>query len=85
VSGAEAFSWVVTILVALTTVGFVLYLEGLRRLPLGERPRTPIYDRLGRQIGMAENPDYHLNPGTGPGTGAGTEDGDEDRNGGSDQ
>jgi hypothetical protein len=85
VSGADLFSWVITVLVAATTVGFVLYLDGLRRLPLGERPRTPVYDRLGRQIGTAENPDYHLNPGTGPSTGAGTVERNEDADGGSDQ
>ncbi len=62
---AEIISWLVTGLVVTILVAFVVYLVGLRRIPLGERPRTAVYDRLGRLIGVAENPDYHVSPGTG--------------------
>ena len=41
-------------------------LIGLRRLPMGARPRTPSYNRLGEFIGLTENPDYHENPGEDP-------------------
>ena len=62
---AEILSWLITLVVVAVLAAFVVYLLGLRRLPLGERPRTAVYDRFGRQIGVAENPDYHVSPGTG--------------------
>ena len=59
-------SWLVSALVALLLVGFVFYLVGLRGLPMGTRPRTPSYNRLGEFIELTENPDYHENPGEDP-------------------
>jgi hypothetical protein len=61
---AEVISWLITVVVLAILAAFVLYLFGLTRLPLGERPRTAVYDRFGRQMGVAENPDYHVSPGT---------------------
>ncbi len=61
---ADLLSWSISALVAATLVAFAVYLVGLRALPLDRRPLTAVYDRLGRQIGVAENPDYHENPGT---------------------
>lgn len=58
-----ALQLTITLLVALTLATFVWALLSLRRLPLGERPRTPTYDRFGREIGEMENPDFHENPG----------------------
>lgn len=60
---AEVISWAVTAIVAVILLGFVGYLAGLRGLPVDERPRTAVYDRFGHQTGVAENPDYHENPG----------------------
>ena len=62
-------SWLISALVAVLLVGFVFYLVGLRRLPMGTRPRTPSYNRLGEFIGLTENPDYHENPGEDPAKG----------------
>ncbi len=62
-SWTDLTSWLITAIVVATLLAFVGYLLGLRALPLEERPRTPIYDRLGKQIGVSENPDYHVNPG----------------------
>ncbi len=62
---AEVISWVLTALVGAILAAFLIYLVGLRRIPLGERPRTAVYDRFGRLIGFDENPDYHVSPGTG--------------------
>ncbi|MBX6343250.1 MAG: hypothetical protein IRY97_12380 [Thermomicrobiaceae bacterium] len=59
----DVAAWLVTALVVALLVAFVLALLSLREIPLGERPRTPLYDRLGRQIAVTENPDYHENPG----------------------
>lgn len=59
----ELLSWLITILVAALLLTFAGALLSLRRLPLGRRPTTNIYDRLGRPIGRTENPDYHENPG----------------------
>jgi hypothetical protein len=62
----EIVSWIATAIVIILTAGFVVALMSLRRAPLARRPKTPIFDRLGRQIGMTENPDYHANPGEDP-------------------
>ena len=62
---ADIVSWLITGVVVAVLAAFVVYLLGIRHLPLGQRPRTAVYDRLGRMIGVAENPDYHVSPGTG--------------------
>lgn len=59
-------SWVVTGMTLLLIVSFCFALISLRHTPLAHRPKTPIYDRLGRPIGMTENPDFHVNPGEDP-------------------
>jgi hypothetical protein len=59
-------AWAITFIVALILVTFAVALVGINRLPLGERPKTPIYDRFGRPEGEAANPDYHENPGESP-------------------
>lgn len=59
-------SWLITATVVVTLVPFAIALVAIMRLPLGERPETPIYDRLGRPEGEAANPDYHENPGEPP-------------------
>jgi hypothetical protein len=60
-------AWLITALVLALLVAFVAALISLRRLPVGRRPLTRTYDRLGRFIGVTENPDYHENPGEDPG------------------
>ncbi len=62
-SMTDLLSWGITAVVALILAGFVLYVVGLRAIPTDKRPTTPVYDRLGREIDVAENPDYHVNPG----------------------
>jgi hypothetical protein len=56
-------SWTITLLVVGILITFAIYLVGLRRLPLADRPRTPTFDRFGQFLGYAENPDYRENPG----------------------
>lgn len=56
-------SWLITALVVLILVTFAIALVGINRLPLGERPKTAVFDRFGREEGVAANPDYHENPG----------------------
>jgi hypothetical protein len=60
---SAAVSWIATLIVIALVVSFVAALVSLRRVPLAQRPKTPIFDRLGREIGETENPDYHANPG----------------------
>jgi hypothetical protein len=59
-------TWLVTLLVVALLLTFAAALIGINRLPTGLRPRTPQYDRLGRMVGVSENPDYHANPGEEP-------------------
>ena len=59
----DMFSWLITAVVVVVLAAFVLYVAGLRTLPTDRRPRTRTFDRLGRFIGLIENPDYHENPG----------------------
>ena len=42
----------------MSVVAFGLYVVALAKLPVNERPKVPILDRFGRQIGMFENPGY---------------------------
>jgi hypothetical protein len=60
---SEITSWLISGLVVLLLVTFIWALISLRQLPLGQRPRTRTYNRLGQLMGVAENPDYHENPG----------------------
>jgi hypothetical protein len=60
---SEILSWLITALIAVLLASFVFYVVGLRALPIGRRPRTPKYNRLGQMIGIGENPDYRENPG----------------------
>jgi regulator of protease activity HflC (stomatin/prohibitin superfamily) len=62
----EIVSWTATVIVVALIAAFIVALFSLRQMPLAKRPVTPIFDRLGRQIGMTENPDYHANPGEDP-------------------
>jgi hypothetical protein len=62
----EVVSWTVTAAVFALIVAFAAALISLRRIPLAERPKTRIFDRLGQPIGLTENPDYHVNPGETP-------------------
>jgi hypothetical protein len=62
----EAVSWIATVIAIALIAAFIVALVSLRQMPLARRPETPIFDRLGRQIGMTENPDYHANPGEDP-------------------
>jgi hypothetical protein len=57
---------VITVFVLVLIAAFALALVSMARLPLGERPVTRTYDRLGRYIGRTENPDFHVNPGEDP-------------------
>lgn len=59
-------SLVITAFVIVILVAFVVFLIGLRQIPLDERPKTPTYNRLGQLIGETENPDFHVNPGEEP-------------------
>ena len=59
----ELVSWIATVLVIALLLAFGAALISLRALPTVDRPHTPIYDRLGSILGLAENPDYHENPG----------------------
>ena len=56
-------SWGITVLVVVILITFAVALVGINRLPLGERPKTPVFDRFGCEEGVAANPDYHENPG----------------------
>lgn len=60
---SQLIGWTVTAVVVALLAVFALYVAGMARLRLGSRPHTPYYDRYGRQLGMHENPDYHVNPG----------------------
>ena len=60
---SEITSWLISGLVVLLLVTFIWVLISLRQLPLGQRPRTRTYNRLGQLMGVTENPDYHENPG----------------------
>ncbi len=60
---ANFIAWAISALVGATLLTFVVYLRGLLALPTGHRPRTPMYDRLGREVNETENPDFHVNPG----------------------
>lgn len=62
----EALSWIATGIVLALAAALVVALLSLRHVPLAERPKTQIYDRVGHPIGMTENPDYHANPGEDP-------------------
>jgi len=59
----EAVSWAIAALVMVLLVAFAWAVVSYRALPTIERPRTRTFDRLGRFIALAENPDYHENPG----------------------
>jgi hypothetical protein len=59
-------SWAIGAVVTITLIAFVVYLIGLRDLPMGHRPKTPTYNRLGQIVGLTENPDFHVNPGEEP-------------------
>lgn len=63
---SDVVSWAATVVVIALTLAFIAALISLRRIPLAERPKTRIFDRLGRPIGRTENPDYHVNPGEQP-------------------
>ena len=71
----EIVSWLATAVVVCLIPAVLAAVASLRRVPLAERPETPIFDRLGRQIGITEKPDYHVDPGEdsrdGPDQGAG--------------
>jgi hypothetical protein len=56
-------AWTITALVVVLLLTFVGSLISTLTMPAGERPRTRTYDRFGRVMGFAENPDYHDNPG----------------------
>jgi hypothetical protein len=56
-------AWGATVLDVALLIGFACSLLSLRRVPTKERPRTPTYDRFGHPVALAENPDYHENPG----------------------
>jgi hypothetical protein len=56
-------SWLITLLVVSIVTTFVIYLVGLRGLPLADRPRTPTFNRFGQFLDYEENPDYRENPG----------------------
>ncbi|HEX5572376.1 MAG TPA: hypothetical protein VFX31_13365 [Ktedonobacterales bacterium] len=58
----EFVDWLITILVVALVVVYLWYMVSLRRQPDRRRPRTEVYDRLGRPIAMQQNPDYHVNP-----------------------
>ncbi len=55
--------WAITALVAVLLLACIAAIISMRALPLGERPRTPTYDRFGNLITEMQNPDYHENPG----------------------
>lgn len=60
---AAVIAWTITALVILLLLAFIGSLISTLAMPAGERPRTRTYDRFGRVMGLAENPDYHENPG----------------------
>jgi hypothetical protein len=60
---SQVTAWAVTAIVVAVLATFVAATYSLHRLPTNRRPHTPKFDRLGRQIGLAENPDYRENPG----------------------
>ncbi len=59
----QLMGWIITGFVVVLLIAYGAALISLRSIPLGERPRTPTYDRFGNPIGERENPDYHENPG----------------------
>ncbi len=63
---SDLVAWLLTTLVVLLLASFALYLAGLWRLPMSDRPRTATYDRFGDFLELTENPDYHLSPGEDP-------------------
>ena len=62
----DALSWLISVVVVAILACFLVYIVGLRALPTDKRPTTPVYDRLGREIGLTQNPDFHVNPGEDP-------------------
>jgi len=63
---SEILSLVIAGVVIVIIVAFIVFIIGLREIPMGERPKTPTYNRLGQVIGETENPDFHVNPGEAP-------------------
>lgn len=60
--------WAITVLNVAIVVTWIIYLRAAGRRSFKQRPLAPAYDRFGRFLGLAENPDYHVNPGE-PGVG----------------
>lgn len=58
----EFVDWLITLLVVALVVAYLCYLASLTRQPDQRRPRTEVYDRLGRPLAKQVNPDYHVNP-----------------------
>ncbi len=49
------------IIVAATTlsvVAFGVYAVAMRKLPVDRRPKVPVLDRFGKEIGVFENPGF---------------------------
>ncbi len=53
----ELLSWVITVLVVALLATFLASLGSLKGIPVGSRPKTRTFDRLGRVIDVEENPD----------------------------
>lgn len=54
----EFVEGVIAILSVLSIFFFLVYVAGLLRMPTGFRPKTPVYNRYGEQIGTMENPGF---------------------------
>lgn len=49
---------VIAALSVLSILFYLVYVAGMIRMPTGFRPKTPVYNRYGEQIGTMENPGY---------------------------
>lgn len=49
---------VITAVAVLSILFFLIYVVGILRLPTGQRPETPVFNRFGDPLPPAQNPGY---------------------------
>jgi hypothetical protein len=49
---------IITLVAVLSVLFFLIYVVGELRMPTGERPKTPTFNRFGDSLPPRENPGY---------------------------
>jgi hypothetical protein len=49
---------IITVVAVLSILFFLIYVAGELRMPTGERPKTPTFNRYGDSLPPRENPGY---------------------------